>query len=59
MDFYKKKILANILLGVLFIVGLVLQFVGHEIDSYTGLAIQFVSLAILIAVLFIYNRRHK
>ena len=59
MDFYKKKVLANIVLALLFVVGLVLQFVGHNIDSYTGLAIQFISLIILVVVLFIYNRRHK
>lgn len=59
MDYYKKKKLANLILIALFIIGVVLQFVGHRIIGYTGLAIQFISLIILVVVLFLYNRRHK
>lgn len=59
MDYYKKKIVNNIILFVLFLIGLGLQFYGQRIESYYGLAIQFVSLIILLVVLFIYNRRYK
>lgn len=59
MDYYKKRRLSNILLFVLFVIGLVLQFVGHGENGYHGLFIQFVSLIILLAVLYIYNKRHS
>lgn len=59
MDFYKKKRLGNILLAVLFIVGIVLQFIGHRNESFTGLLIQLISLTFIVLVLFMYNRRHR
>ncbi|MDO4604397.1 MAG: hypothetical protein Q4B23_00285 [Helcococcus sp.] len=59
MDYYKKKIVRNLILALLFIIGVGLQFVGHSIESITGLVIQITSLAIILTVLFIYNRRYK
>lgn len=59
MDFYKKKTYANIILVILFIIGVILQVVGHRFRGYNGLIIQMGSLAILLSVLFIYNRRHS
>ena len=59
MDFYKKKIVRNLILALLFIIGVVLQFLGHSIESITGLVIQIVSLSIILTVLFIYNRRYR
>ncbi|MDD7305037.1 MAG: hypothetical protein PUG67_00455 [Peptoniphilaceae bacterium] len=57
MDYYKKRKLSNLILFILFIIGVILQFVGHYKTGYKYLAIQFVSLAILLVVLYIYNRR--
>lgn len=59
MDYYKKNIVRNLIIGLLFIIGVVLQFVGHSIESITGLVIQIISLAIILTVLFIYNRRYR
>lgn len=59
MDYYNKKIVRNLILALLFTIGVVLQFVGHSIESITGLVIQIVSLAIILTVLFIYNRRYR
>ncbi len=59
MDFYTKKKLANIGLAVLFILGLILQFVGLGRTGYGGLALQFISLALLIVILCLYNRRYQ
>lgn len=57
MDYYKKKVVKNIILAVIFVIGVVLQIVGQSIESYTGLAIQVVSLVLLLVTLFTYNRR--
>lgn len=59
MDYYNKKIVRNLILALLFTIGVVLQFVGHSIESIAGLVIQIVSLAIILTVLFIYNRRYR
>jgi len=59
MDFYKKNVARNVILTLIFLAGIVLQFIGHRIESYTGLLIQFISLSLLIFVLFLYNRRYK
>lgn len=59
MDFYVKKKLANLGLTVLFILGLILQFIGLGHTGYRGLALQFISLALLIVVLWFYNRRYQ
>lgn len=59
MDYYKKKLVSNLILLAVFLVGLVLQFVGHRQESITGLAIQIGSLALILLVLFLYNRRYK
>lgn len=59
MDYYKKKKIDNLILLVIFIVGIGLQFVGQSIESYVGLAIQLISLVLLLTVLFLYNKRFK
>lgn len=59
MDYYKKKKINNLILLVIFIVGIVLQIVGQSIESYVGLAIQLISLVLLLTVLFLYNKRFK
>lgn len=59
MDYYKKKKVANLILLILFIIGVILQFVGHSKAGYKYLIIQFVSLAILLVVLYMYNRRYS
>ena len=58
MDFYAKKKLANLGLTVLFALGLILQFTGLGRTGYQGLALQFISLTLLIVVLWFYNRRY-
>lgn len=57
MDYYKKKKVANIVLLIVFIIGVILQFVGHSQAGYKYLAIQFISLGVLLVVLYMYNRR--
>lgn len=59
MDCYKIKIIKNILLFVLFVIGTVLQFYGHSVENTNGLIIQFVSLSFLLIVLYLYNRRYR
>ncbi|MFL8906192.1 DUF6903 family protein [Helcococcus kunzii] len=59
MDYYKKIKARNIILTIIFLVGIVMQFIGHRIESTTGLFIQLASLAVLILVLLLYNRRYK
>lgn len=59
MDYYGKKIANNLILGVLFVIGIILQFVGHSIESVIGLVIQIISLTVVLTVLFIYNKRYK
>lgn len=59
MDYYKKRKLNNIILFILFVIGVILQFVGHSKNGYTYLGIQFVSLAILLVVLYLYNKRYS
>lgn len=58
MDYYKKRKIGNLILLILFVVGVVLQFLGHRKAGYGPLLIQFLSLAILLLVLYLYNRRH-
>lgn len=58
MDYYKKRKIDNLMLLILFVVGVVLQFLGHRKAGYGPLLIQFLSLAILLLVLYLYNRRH-
>lgn len=57
MDYYQKRKFNNIILFILFVIGVVLQFKGHSKSGYTYLGIQFVSLAILLVVLYLYNKR--
>ena len=57
MDYYKKRKIDNLILLILFVVGVVLQFLGHRKAGYGPLLIQFLSLAILLLVLYLYNRR--
>ena len=59
MDYYRGKIVRNIILLVIFIVGIILQFYGHSIESIKGLGIQFVSLVVLLIVMYLYNRRYR
>lgn len=59
MNYYKKRIVRNLILALLFIIGVVLQFIGHSKESITGLIIQIISLTIILTVLFIYNRRYR
>lgn len=59
MDIYKKKKIKNLLLALLFIIGVVLQINGHRREGYAGLITQVISLAILVLVLYLYNRRYR
>ncbi|WP_399529911.1 DUF6903 family protein [uncultured Anaerococcus sp.] len=58
MDYYKKQKLANWALGLLFVLGVILQILGHRKEGYLPLLVQFISLAILLLVLYLYNKRH-
>ena len=58
MELEKKHRRENIVLFIIFIAGIVLQFVGSSKTGYLGLGIQLVSLAIIILVLYLYNRRY-
>ena len=57
MDYYKKRKAKNLILGLIFILGVILQFIGHARSGYPYLFIQMVSLAMLFSVLYLYNRR--
>lgn len=59
MDMYKKAILRNLILGILMIIALVLQWIGRKNEGLYGLGVQFVSLVIILFVLWEYNRRFK
>lgn len=59
MDVYKKDLFRKIIMTVGVVLGLYLQWIGRATSGTTGLAIQFVSLAILLNVLWIYNRKFK
>ena len=58
MDYYKKQKVNNLILFLVFVVGIILQVVGHSKVGYGALGIQFISLILLILVLYLYNRRH-
>lgn len=49
----------NLILGFVFIIAIVLQFIGHAKAAYQGLGIQAISLALLISVLAVYNHQHR
>lgn len=57
MDYYKKRRMANLILGIIFIIAVILQFIGHATTGYKYLFIQIVSLALLLVILYLYNRR--
>ncbi|MDY3052870.1 MAG: hypothetical protein SOR89_06850 [Ndongobacter sp.] len=59
MDEYRKNRRRNIGLIALFAAGVLLQFYGHGIQGMSGLGVQFISLAILLFVLWAYNRAHR
>ena len=49
----------NIIMAVVFVVGLALVIIGQKNISGTGLAMQLVGLVGLLTELFIYNHRYK
>ena len=59
MDYYKKNMLKSIIMILVFLFGVILQFIGHAQESKIGLLIQIISLVIILTVLFVYNRRNK
>ncbi|MDO4662661.1 MAG: hypothetical protein Q4B36_06060 [Tissierellia bacterium] len=59
MDYYKKRKVQIFCLFVLFVIGTILQIVGHKGEGYSYLGIQFISLVILLLVLYLYNKRQK
>lgn len=58
-DIYQKKTKRIILRIIIFIIGVVLQIIGQGLNGYRGLGIQFVSLILLLLVLWDYNRGYK
>lgn len=58
-DIYQKKTKRIILRIIVFIVGVILQIIGQGLNGYRGLGIQFVSLILLLLVLWDYNRSYK
>lgn len=54
-----SDITKNLMLIAIFIISMVLIFVGQKNIGYVGLATELIGLAGLLAVLFIYNRRYK
>ncbi|MDO5718405.1 MAG: hypothetical protein Q4P34_05410 [Tissierellia bacterium] len=59
MDIYKKKRLKNLALAAIMAVAIYLQFFGRKQDGWGGLGIQFISLGMILIVLWIYNRRYR
>lgn len=58
-SYVRRKIIRNIIYLVLFVVAVYLQVIGHADESYTGLAIQFLSLFIFLGILTSYNYEMK
>lgn len=59
MDEYRKNRRKNFGLIALFAVGVLLQLYGHSMQGMGGLGVQFISLALLLFVLWAYNRAHR
>lgn len=59
MDYYKKEKINNLMLFAIFVLGIILQFKGHARTGYPALGLQFISLFLLLLVLYIYNKKHK
>lgn len=59
MDIYQKKKLKNVLLLIIFIIGIGLQIFGHRTEGIKGLMIQFISLVVLLTILYIYNKQYE
>lgn len=59
MDIYQKKKLKNWILGIIMIIAVVLQFSGRNQEGWGGLGIQMISLAMILLVLWLYNRRYQ
>lgn len=59
MDSYRVNKLKNIAMIVAFAFGIALQFIGQRMIGYPGMALQMVSLAIMLVVLDAYNRRYR
>lgn len=57
--YHRRKIVRNVIYLVLFVVAVYLQIKGHADESYTGLAIQFLSLFIFLGILASYNHEMK
>lgn len=57
MDYYKKRKAKNLILGLIFTLGVIFQFIGHARTGYSYLFIQIISLAMLLSVLYLYNKR--
>lgn len=59
MDYYKKIKKENSLMVGGVILGIILQVYGHKKIGPGGLLIQLVSLALLLLILYFYNKREK
>lgn len=59
MDYYKKKKMANLVLAIVFVIAVILQFIGHATTGYKYLFIQMVSLGMLLLILYLYNKRYS
>lgn len=54
-----RPLYQRLLPALCFILAVVLQFVGQRHVGYPGLGLQFISLAVLLLLLWKYNRSHR
>ncbi|MNM77252.1 hypothetical protein D3C81_890980 [compost metagenome] len=59
MNDYIKNYLRNLLMLIVFIVGLGLVIVGQKHIGPSGLGLMLLGLAMLISLLWLYNRKYK
>ncbi|MGX8852815.1 DUF6903 family protein [Amedibacillus sp. YH-ame10] len=54
-----NTITKNVLMVIIFIISIVLIFIGQKNVGYTGLMVELLGLAGILGILHTYNRRYK
>ncbi|MEG0469018.1 DUF6903 family protein [Amedibacillus sp. YH-ame6] len=54
-----NTITKNVLMVIIFIISIVLIFIGQKNVGYTGLMVELLGLAGILGILYTYNRRYK
>lgn len=56
-NYYRNRKIITIIRILIFVIAIGLQIYGHKMESYLGLGIQFLSLALLIFLLYAYRKQ--